>query len=86
MRTVPDVREIREWIEKGTAFLSGLDKYSGHQNESAAHARVVIGGGFIGLETVENLIHREFEVTLVEMLDQVLAPLDPNTRGSSRLT
>jgi rhodanese-related sulfurtransferase len=25
---------------------------------------------------VENLVHREFEVTLVEMLDQVLAPLD----------
>jgi NADPH-dependent 2,4-dienoyl-CoA reductase/sulfur reductase-like enzyme/rhodanese-related sulfurtransferase len=37
---------------------------------------VVIGGGFIGLETAENLIHAGFEVTLVEMLDQVLAPLD----------
>jgi len=36
----------------------------------------VIGGGFIGLETAENLIHAGFEVTLVEMLDQVLAPLD----------
>lgn len=37
---------------------------------------VVIGGGFIGLEMVENLVHRDFEMTLVEMLDQVLAPLD----------
>jgi NADPH-dependent 2,4-dienoyl-CoA reductase/sulfur reductase-like enzyme/rhodanese-related sulfurtransferase len=37
---------------------------------------VVIGGGFIGLETAENLVHRGFDVTLVEMLDQVLAPLD----------
>jgi NADPH-dependent 2,4-dienoyl-CoA reductase/sulfur reductase-like enzyme/rhodanese-related sulfurtransferase len=37
---------------------------------------VVIGGGFIGLETAENLVHRGFEVTLVEMLGQVLAPLD----------
>ncbi len=37
---------------------------------------VVIGGGFIGLETAENLQHAGFEVTLVEMLDQVLAPLD----------
>jgi NADPH-dependent 2,4-dienoyl-CoA reductase/sulfur reductase-like enzyme/rhodanese-related sulfurtransferase len=36
----------------------------------------VIGGGFIGLETAENLMHLGFEVTLVEMLDQVLAPLD----------
>ncbi|MBK8889916.1 MAG: FAD-dependent oxidoreductase [Dechloromonas sp.] len=37
---------------------------------------VVIGGGFIGLETAENLVHRGFDVTLVEMLDQLLAPLD----------
>jgi rhodanese-related sulfurtransferase len=37
---------------------------------------VVIGGGFIGLEMAENLVHLEFDVTLVEMLDQVLAPLD----------
>lgn len=37
---------------------------------------VVIGGGFIGLETAENLVHRGFDVTLVEMLDQILAPLD----------
>jgi NADPH-dependent 2,4-dienoyl-CoA reductase/sulfur reductase-like enzyme/rhodanese-related sulfurtransferase len=38
---------------------------------------VVIGGGFIGLETAENLIHAGFEVTLIEMGAQVLAPLDP---------
>lgn len=38
---------------------------------------VVIGGGFIGVETAENLIHRGIKVTLVEALDQVLAPLDP---------
>ena len=37
---------------------------------------MVIGGGFIGLEMVENLVHRGFEVTLVEMLDQVLPPVD----------
>lgn len=37
---------------------------------------VVIGGGFIGLEMAENLRHAGFEVTLVELLDQVLAPLD----------
>src|SRR5665213_673412 len=38
---------------------------------------VVIGGGFIGLEISENLRHRGIPVTLVEALDQVLAPLDP---------
>jgi NADPH-dependent 2,4-dienoyl-CoA reductase/sulfur reductase-like enzyme/rhodanese-related sulfurtransferase len=42
-----------------------------------AKRAVVVGGGFIGLEMVENLIHRGLEVTLVEMLDQVMPPLDP---------
>jgi NADPH-dependent 2,4-dienoyl-CoA reductase/sulfur reductase-like enzyme/rhodanese-related sulfurtransferase len=38
---------------------------------------VVIGGGFIGVETAENLIHKGIPTTLVEAMDQVLAPLDP---------
>ncbi len=37
---------------------------------------VVIGGGFIGIETAENLRHRGIETSLVEALDQVLSPLD----------
>jgi NADPH-dependent 2,4-dienoyl-CoA reductase/sulfur reductase-like enzyme/rhodanese-related sulfurtransferase len=76
VRTVPDVRTIREWIEKGTTFLAGMYHYSGMQFVRPPRRAVVIGGGFIGLETAENLIHLGFEVTLVEMLDQVLAPLD----------
>jgi len=76
VRTVPDARAIREWIEKGSAFLAGMHKYSGFQTVKPKTRAVVIGGGFIGLETAENLVHRGFEVTLVEMLDQVLAPLD----------
>ncbi len=38
---------------------------------------VVIGAGFIGLETAENLSHKGIAVTVVEAMDQVLAPLDP---------
>jgi CoA-disulfide reductase len=37
---------------------------------------VVVGGGFIGLEMAENLHHRGIKVTVVEMADQVMAPLD----------
>ncbi len=76
VRTVPDARAIREWIERGSLFLTGMDKYSGFQTVRPKTRAVVIGGGFIGLETAENLVHRGFDVTLVEMLDQVLAPLD----------
>ncbi len=77
VRTVPDARAIRHWIEGGTSFLSGMFAYSGIQALKPVRRAVVVGGGFIGLETAENLIHVGFEVTLIEMSDQVLAPLDP---------
>jgi len=76
VRTVPDVKTIREWIEKGTTFLAGMYNYSGIQMVKPTRRAVVVGGGFIGLEMAENLVHIGFDVTLVEMLDQVLAPLD----------
>jgi len=45
---------------------------------ASADARrvVVIGAGFIGLEMVEQFIHLKKEVALVELLDQLLPPLD----------
>ena len=76
VRTVPDAREIRQWIERGTSFLTGMGKYSGFQTVRPPMRAVVIGGGFIGLETAENLVFRGFDVTVVEMADQVLTPLD----------
>ena len=44
--------------------------------ESGAKTAAVIGGGFIGLEMAENLRHAGLEVSIIEMLDQVMAPLD----------
>jgi NADPH-dependent 2,4-dienoyl-CoA reductase/sulfur reductase-like enzyme/rhodanese-related sulfurtransferase len=41
-----------------------------------AHRAVIVGGGFIGLEMAENLVHRGLEVTIVEMADQLMPPLD----------
>ena len=38
---------------------------------------VIIGGGFIGVEIAENLIHRGINTSVVEAANQVLAPLDP---------
>lgn len=37
---------------------------------------VVIGGGFIGIEMAENFVHAGLNTTLVELSDQILAPLD----------
>ncbi len=38
---------------------------------------VVVGGGFIGLEMAENLVHRGLKVTVLEKLSQVMPPIDP---------
>ena len=64
VRTIPDSREIRRWIGEKTRTVKSEPK------------AVVIGGGFIGLETAENLVHRGFAVTLIELSDQVLPPID----------
>lgn len=77
VRTVPDARRIREWLDRGTEDLSGMNSYTGFQTVTKPKRAVVVGGGFIGLEMVENLIHRGLEVTLIEKLDQVMPPLDP---------
>ena len=77
VRTVPDVRTIREWIEGGSDYLAGMYRYSGIQMVKPVRRAVVVGGGFIGLETAENLVHLGFEVTLIQKPDHVLSPLDP---------
>jgi NADPH-dependent 2,4-dienoyl-CoA reductase/sulfur reductase-like enzyme/rhodanese-related sulfurtransferase len=74
VRTIPDARDMRAWITR-----HDLPEYSetGFQAVTKAKRAVVVGGGFIGLEMAENLVHLGLEVTLVEMLDQVMPPLDP---------
>jgi NADPH-dependent 2,4-dienoyl-CoA reductase/sulfur reductase-like enzyme/rhodanese-related sulfurtransferase len=44
--------------------------------DAGADSAVVVGGGFIGLELVENLARRGIATTLVELLDQIMPPLD----------
>jgi NADPH-dependent 2,4-dienoyl-CoA reductase/sulfur reductase-like enzyme/rhodanese-related sulfurtransferase len=77
VRTVPDARNIREWLERGAADCCGMNSYTGFQTVNKPKRAVVIGGGFIGLEMVENFIERGLEVTLIERLNQVMPPLDP---------
>lgn len=53
--------------------LDALDAYITAKQVKRA---VVIGGGFIGLEVAENLAETGINVTIVEMLKQVMAPID----------
>ncbi|WP_284139581.1 MULTISPECIES: CoA-disulfide reductase [unclassified Virgibacillus] len=50
-----------------------IKDYVDHQHPKHA---VVVGGGFIGLEMAENLVERGIQVTVIEMANQVMAPLD----------
>ena len=77
MRTVPDVRAIREWVEGHTALPSGMHGYTGFQTVMPAKRAVVVGGGFIGLEMAENLTHLGLQVTLIQRGDHVMGPMDP---------
>lgn len=42
-----------------------------------ATSAVVVGGGYIGIEMAENLLHRGLRVTLVEMQKEILPNFDP---------
>ena len=52
------------------------DKIKSAITEKNVKSAVVVGGGFIGLEMAENLNNLGIAVTIVEMLDQVMTPLD----------
>ncbi len=77
VRTVPDARHISEWLERGTTAPAGMDKYTGYQTVTKPQRAVIVGGGFIGVEMAENLVHRGLEVTLIERGSHVMPPLDP---------
>ncbi|MFD4264329.1 FAD-dependent oxidoreductase [Rhodococcus sp. NPDC058481] len=71
---VPDIEGARRAL-----VLRDVDDVDRLVTELNADARtaVIVGAGFIGVELAENLRHRGLEVTVVELADQVLAPLDP---------
>jgi len=77
VRTVLDARNIRAWLDRAGANTRGLKADAGVSTAPRPQRAVVVGGGFIGLEMVENLAHRGLEVTLIEKLSHVMPPLDP---------
>lgn len=52
------------------------DQIKSYLNEKQPKSAAVIGGGFIGLEMAENLHAAGLEVSIIEMQNQVMAPVD----------
>lgn len=64
-------------VERGLVLRDLADMDAIIAAAKDARRAVVAGGGFIGLELAENLVHAGLDVTVVEMLPQLLRPFDP---------
>ena len=56
--------------------VEDTDRIKAYLKERDVQRAVVVGAGFIGLEMAENLSHAGVDVSIVEMSDQVMAPID----------
>lgn len=56
--------------------VSDTDQIKTYLNTHRCQKAVVVGAGFIGLEMAENLHHLGLDVSIVEMGNQVMAPID----------
>jgi len=56
--------------------ISDMDKIKKMADKNLTGHGIVIGGGFIGVETAENLLERGLKVSLIEAAPHILAPFD----------
>lgn len=56
--------------------LDDMDRILAYMKKRPCKQATVVGAGFVGLEVVEQLVNRQVKVNLVEMLPQVLGPID----------
>ncbi len=72
-----------EGMEKDSVFgvrtLADADKIKDFIKNNSVKKAVVIGGGFIGVEMAENLVEMGLDTKLVELQNQILAPVDYET-------
>jgi len=56
--------------------IPDMDRISAYLTESEARSAVVLGGGFIGLETAEAFVKKGLSTSIVELTDQLMPPAD----------
>ena len=73
---VPDFEGLNKDKTFVVRTLSDADKIKNYIKNNPVKKVAVIGGGFIGIEIAENLIEMGLDTTLIELNNQVLAPVD----------
>ncbi|PIE34546.1 hypothetical protein CSA56_07445 [candidate division KSB3 bacterium] len=80
-RTVPEVDAIMQRLSAILPHdMEGMRQIQDgplHDMEGTGVHGLVIGGGYIGLECAEQLMHRGIHTTVIEAMPQVMGPLDP---------
>ncbi|MDR5658454.1 CoA-disulfide reductase [Serpentinicella sp. ANB-PHB4] len=71
---IPGIKDAKNLFTLRT--IPDTDQIKAFVDEQQPKSAVVIGGGFIGIEMAENLVHRGVNVTIVEMAEQVMGPID----------
>ncbi|GIP64811.1 NADH dehydrogenase [Virgibacillus pantothenticus] len=56
--------------------IADMDEIAAYIEEQHPKSAAIVGGGFIGLEMLENLHAKELNCTLIDRSDQVMNPLD----------
>ncbi len=79
-RTVPDVDAIMQRLNKILPYdMEGMRRVESgplHDMDGTGIHALVIGGGYIGLECAEQLMHRGIRTTVIEAMPQIMGPLD----------
>lgn len=71
---IPGIHEATNLFTLRT--IPDTDAIKSYLDRNAPNHVTVVGGGFIGIEMAENMKHLGVNVTMVEMADQVMTPLD----------
>ena len=73
---IPDFAGLNKDKTFVVRTLNDADKIKSYIKNNPVKKVAVIGGGFIGIEIAENLIEMELDTTLIELNNQILAPVD----------
>ncbi|EJL6847819.1 FAD-dependent oxidoreductase [Vibrio cholerae] len=78
---IPPIPGIQNPLTHSLRNIPDMDKIIQTLQMNKPEHATVVGGGFIGLEMMEAFHHLGIKVTLIEMADQVMTPVDREMAG-----